>query len=390
MMARNLMRHRTGIALITTSVVLMTISTIGVGTVGATQVEDVSGRYVGRIALSGVVGINTLSLGTSTDSYAYWDYNFSGPLDLAITNGAMDGEYTLGGPANLQIQNAQAGLILSRIVSNFNVEATGSLIGPPGASLLNGDFNWTGTTTRELYGLGATTFEEPPELVQHSVPLTEVIITCNLVTGRWDARFIEAFTSAGLEAFLYGYFTARAVSSTDDTDDVRSNVEGLTDRINEWAGKAQEVTPDGQLLYLLDAHDLLDLAQRLAAQPAVSGQCVDPCDFITPLAMAADAGLRTLVAKMPGSTNSSMASLALGSGALSRCASAVLKGLRDVLRSDLEVRIDNLLADGAQNDPIWELELLDVARTAQMLGVEKLGPGGISPGEVFTLLGASS
>jgi hypothetical protein len=389
-MARILRRYRTGIALIIASAVVMSISTIGAGNVGATRIEDVSGRYVGSIGLSGVVGFLPVTMITSSDSYAFGDYSLSGPLDLTITNGSMDGEYSLEGPSNILIQFAQNGLVLTRNVTNFNVEATGSLVGPPGAYLLNGDFNWTGTTTREFYGAGTTTFEEPPELVQHSVPLTEVIITCNLVTGRWDARFIEAFTSAGLEAFLYGYFTARAVSSADDTDDVRANVEGLTDRINEWAGKAQEVTPEGQLLYLLDAHDLLDLAQRLAAQPAVSGQCIDPCDFITPLAMAADAGLRTLVTKMPGSTNSSMASLALGSGALSRCAGGVLAGLRDVLRSDLEVRIDNLLADGAQNDPIWELELLDVARTAQMLGVEKLGPGGISPGEVFTLLGASS
>jgi hypothetical protein len=149
------------------------------------------------------------------------------------------------------------------------------------------------------------------------------------------------------------------------------------------------VAPSDQLTFLLDAHDLLDQAQRLAAASTAAPGCVPPCDFITPLAYAVTDVLGVVIAAAPGSTTSTMVSLALGAGAMSQCGGATGESLRDALRADLEVRIQNLLADDAQNDPIWELELLDVAVTAQMLGVDSIGPGGLSPSDIFVLLGAS-
>jgi hypothetical protein len=382
-------RHRTSAAVAIAGIMIIGLAAPGQVARGTNGADGVSGTYVGRIAFTGVAGVDTAAMGGGGDNYTYWDYNHAGPLTLTLTNGSMDGQWKMEGPANFYSQAAAGSLLLFRQVTNWNVVGEGVLSGAPGNYLLTGDFNWTGSTTREQAGLGTRTYEEVPETYTHNVPLTDVLISCNLVSGRWDQQATAAFSSAGLVNFLYAYFNARAVRSEDDNDAVRSQVEGLTNRINEWASGAPEVTPDGQLTYLLDAHDMLDFAQQLAAQPAVSGQCVDPCDFITPLAMAADAALRSLITNMPGSTNSTMASLALGSGALSRCADGVLEGLRDLLRSDLETRIENLLADGAEQDPIWELELLDAARTAQMLGVDKIGPGGISPSDIFILLGAS-
>jgi hypothetical protein len=61
--------------------------------------------------------------------------------------------------------------------------------------------------------------------------------------------------------------------------------------------------------------------------------------------------------------------------------------LRQMLVDDLNIRIADLLAEGAETQPNWERDMIDAARAAQMLGMETFGPGGLSPSDVSFILG---
>jgi hypothetical protein len=346
----------------------------------------VTGEYVGSIGLNGGFSPNLAAIAAEAgaaavgDGYLVFLYDLAGPLTITMTDGAMDGSWAMAGTGLIEGDLSSGGMQLL-MYGDGVFDGTGTLSGTPGAYRFNATFDSSATVTIENQFTGPITSTESG-IDSYSTALTSVSISCDQISGRWDYEINQGLEGINVDAFLNGYFTA--VSAPEEIQEVASEI---TDNINAWADSAANDPGPGLDGSVLEAIIILEVAQDLSADLVAAGGCTPPCDFSTPMNFAAADFAVTSLANNPGSTTSYLVSLLLGSGSLSDCDPELAEQLRQMLVDDLNIRIADLLAEGAETQPNWERDMIDAARAAQMLGMETFGPGGVSPSDVSLILG---
>jgi hypothetical protein len=189
--------------------------------------------------------------------------------------------------------------------------------------------------------------------------------------------------NVGFNEFIRGYFSA--TTGVDATEQAAA-VEALVADINSWASSAPSVEPGGTGLFIAMGLGLLSSAQTLQAQLDAPTPCPPDPTFMTALSLAAQDALNNFVDRYPGFTTPAVVSLALGSGAIGE-GSPAPEGA-DALQAKMEAAVnetfDAFVADSSTNDG----DIINMARSGQMLGMETMGSSVLSPGEVLLVYGA--
>lgn len=332
-----------------------------------------SGDFTGILGLDGGFRLDLDAGGSVT-----WTVVGSGPLALKLTDGVMSGTWSLEATQSANGVLGPAGSAIT-LTGGGPLTGSGSMQGPPGAYRLTGSVTSVNTVTAFDRTVTDTSTEPLDER------LTDVLVLCDQIVGRWDLRIKQRAEEAGLEEFIRGYFSA---STGVDATEQAQKVEQLLADVSRWAGEAEGLEMGDRSLYLGRALNLLDRSQRLQAELAAPTPCPPDPTFTTDLALAMQDVLNTLLDRFPGITNSVIVSLGLGSGAIG-AGSPVPEPADAVqarMEADLEAKFEAFLEDSG----VSERDLIDVARAAQMLGMETLGSGGVSPSDILIVLGASS
>jgi hypothetical protein len=107
---------------------------------------------------------------------------------------------------------------------------------------------------------------------------------------------------------------------------------------------------------------------------------------MTDLSLAAQDALNTFVDLFPGFTTPAVVSLALGSGAIGE-GSAAPDGAA-ALQAKMEAAINETF-DALIEDLNSDLnDIINMARSAQMLGMETMGSSDLSPSDILIVFGA--
>ena len=348
----------------------------------------ITGEYFGSIGLNGGFSPDLVAIAAEAgaaggvEGSVVFSYELAGPLTITMADGTMDGTWAMAGPSSVDGRFSASGFEVL-MYGDGSFDGTGTLSGTPGAYRFDATFDSTATVTIENPFTGATTSTESG-IDSYSTALTSVSVACDQISGRWDYEINEGLEGINFDSFLNGYFTA--VSAPQDAQDAASE---LTDNINAWAATAPADRGPGLQGSMLEAVIILEVAQELSADLEAAGGCTPPCDFSTPMNFAAADFAMTALANDPGSITSSLVSLLLGSGSLSDCDPELAEQVRQILVDDLNIRITDLLVEGAETQPNWERDMIDAARAAQMLGLETLGPAGLSPSDILLIFGAS-
>lgn len=347
----------------------------------------ITGEYVGTIGLNGGFSPRLAEIAAEAgatgigDAYMNFLYDLIGPLTITMDDGAMDGSWSMAGTGIIEGELSGGGMEI-RIYGDGVYDGTGTLTGTPGNYQFGATFDSTATVTFDNPFTGPVSSTDSG-IDTYSTALTSVAISCDQISGRWDYEINEDLEGINVDAFLNGYFTA--VNAPGDAQDA---VRDLTRDINAWSDRG--TTDPAAAGNLLEAFVVLEIAQVLSAELVAAGGCVPPCDFTTPMNFAAADFAMNALAAEPGFTSSYLVMLLLGSGSLSDCDPALAEQLRQMLIDDLNLRIADLLADGAEQAANWERDVIDAARAAQMLGMETFGPDGIPPSDVLLVFGAGS
>jgi len=307
-----------------------------------------------------------------------------GPLQLELDEGQMSGSWSFDGSQTLSGNFAEG-----EVSGQGSFTANGTIGGPPADYRLTGTYTSTNTATFSIAGLSqSATTTDSGSLDEQ---LTDVIVLCDQIVGRWDLRVRQEIESVGFDEFIRGYFTA---STGVDATEQGEKVEELLADINTWASRASSL-PTGDTTnatsldaaafdFILDGWELLWQAQDLQAQLAVESPCPPDPRFATQLTLAAQDVANTFLDLFPGTTNSHLVGLALGTGAIGSGSPVpdAAAQLESRLEADVAIRWERVRSA----DALAPAEVGDVARAAQMLGIETL-PGGLSPAEVLLTLG---
>lgn len=367
-----MLRHRVVAA--TVVIVLALVAASG-PTAAQTGGPVASGDFVGAMGLDGGFSVQVEGGAVTVP------VDGSGPLQLTLDDGTMSGTWSLAGAQS--VEGSFGGFIA--LDGGGPVSGSGSIGGPPGNYRLTGSFTSTNTVTVSGAPTGPiTSTSTNTDSVDET--LTDVIVLCDTIVGRWDLRIRQQIQDLGFDEFIRGYFSASTgVDATEQAEEVQS----LLTSVSEWASGANEVVEGSRALYIGTALSLLNQAQRLQAQLAAPSPCPPDPRFMTELTLAVQDALGQLIARFPGITNSTIVSLAIGSGAIGS-GSAVPQAAAattDLLRADVLTRWEGHRADAFGSFA----DVVDTARAAQMLGIETLpnDGGGISPSDVLLVAGES-
>jgi hypothetical protein len=360
---------------------------LSTATPGAAQTGGpvASGEFTGTIAIDGGFSADVADFVPDGTGALVVLVNGSGPLELTLDEGQMSGTWSIAGTQQTQGNfgmGAQGGVATLEGQGTFN--GTGEMSGPPSAYALSGAVSTTNTVTFEVVGLmeqSATSSDTTP--IQQS--LTDVVVLCQQIYGRWDLELRQQIEDIGFNEFIRGYFTA---STGVDATEQAEQIGQFVDEVASWANGVGEVTAAERSLFIGRALAILDGVQRFQAELAAPSPCPPDPTFGTELTLAAQDVLARLVAAIPGITNPAVVSLALGSGAIG-AGSPVPDGAA-ALRAQLEADVTAKWNDQLANYPssTTDADLVDTARTAQMLGMEQLGA--IAPSDVILVITGES
>ena len=260
---------------------------------------------------------------------------------------------------------------------------TGEVSGPPGEYTLAGSVTSTNTATVNVGGLtqSATTTETTP--IRET--LTDVIVLCQQIYGRWDLEIRQQIEDIGFNEFIRGYFSASTgVDATEQAEEIEQFLEDVT----EWAQGVGDVTAQNRSLFIGRALSILDAVESFQAELAAPSPCPPDPAFATQLTLAAQDVLARLVAELPGITNSRIVVVGLRSGAIG--AGSPVPDAAAELEAQLETDVQQKWDDLVENYPgtTTDTDLLETARTAQLLGMESLGA--LSPADVILVISGES
>ncbi len=215
--------------------------------------------------------------------------------------------------------------------------------------------------------------------------LTDVVVLCQQIYGRWDLEIRQQIDEIGFDEFIRGYFSAS--TGVDATEQAAEIQQFLTD-VGEWAQGVGDVTSENRSLFIGRALSILDAVEGFQAELAAPSPCPPDPTFATELTLAAQDTLARLVAELPGITNSRIVVVALRSGAIGAGSPvpAAAAALQAQLEADVQQQWDAEVAGYPATTT--DAELLETARTAQLLGMETLGE--VTPGDVILVLGPAS
>jgi hypothetical protein len=331
-----------------------------------------SGSFTGSVGLDG-----GFSVDVPTGGELVVLVNGTGPLEIELADGTMTGTWSL--PITQTISGDFGGGVA--ITGNGSGTSSGEMTGPPGTYKMTGTYNFTNTATVTVAGISQSATESDSGPVD--VPLNDILVLCDSITGRWDYQVKQDIQNAGFNEFVRGYFSATTgIDATEQAAEVAS----LVADINSWASSAPSVEPGGTGLYISMGLSLLRGAQTLQAQLGAPTPCPPDPTFMTALSLAAQDALNNFVGRYPGFTTPAVVSLALGSGAIGEGSPAPegASALQAKMEAAVNETFDAFVADSSTNDG----DIINMARSGQMLGMETMGSSVLSPGEVLLVYGA--
>lgn len=350
-------KWRGTLSLILLASVLSVATTAGAQTGGPVA----SGDFTGTVALDGGFTVVIPQSGGSITVLV----NGSGPLQLTLTDGSMDGTWSLEAIQTMEGFMGESGAGLG-MTGTGTISASGTMQGPPNDYRLVGAYSQTNTVS--FGGFSSTSNDSGPL----NEPLTEVIVLCDTIVGRWDLRIRQNIQDAGFEEFIRGYFTA---STGVDATEQAEKLQTLLADVSRWAGEAPRLEGGRNALYIGRALALLARSQRLQAELTARSPCPPDATFTTQLTLAVQDVLNALLDRFPGITNTYIVSLALGSGAIGPGSPVpdAADQLQERLKASIQEKFERFI-----NDPgVKVADLVDVARAAQMLGIERFAGGDV-------------
>ena len=363
-------RRSVSIGLVVAALFVVTIPYASAQTGAGTPVA--SGTFTGSIGLDG-----GFSVAPPTGGELVVLVNGTGPLELTLADGTMTGTWSL--PITQTISGDFGSGVT--VTGNGSGTASGEMSGPPGTYSMTGTYTYTNTATVTVQGLAQSSTTTDSEEI--SFPLTDILVLCDDIVGRWDYQVKQEIQDAGFDEFIRGYFSAK--TGVDATEQAKE-VEALIGDINSWASDAPSVEPGGTSLYIGMGLALLTRAQRLQAQLKAPTPCPPDSTFMTELTLAAQDALNNFVDRYPGFTTPAVVSLALGSSAIGEGSPVpeAAAALQAKMEAAVNETFDSLSSDLVGN----ERAAIDTARSGQMLGMETMGSSKLSPGDVLLVLGA--
>lgn len=363
-------------------------SLVAAGSVSVAQTGGpvASGDFTGIIAVNGGFGVDPSEFAPDVSGSLVVLVDGTGPLELTLTDGAMAGTWSIAGTQRVDgTFSASAGGVTGNVVVTGDGTFTGSgeLSGPPGDYSLAGSVTSTNTATVDAAGFSQSATSTDTTPIQQT--LTEVVVLCQQIYGRWDLELRQQIDAIGFDEFIRGYFSAS--TGVDATEQANEIQQFLTD-VTEWAQGVGEVTIDNRSLFIGRALSILDAVEGFQAELAAPSPCPPDPTFATQLTLAVQDVLARLVAEVPGITNSRVVVLALRSGAIG--SGSPVPAAAAALQAQLEADVQQQWNDDVAGYPgaTTDADLLDTARTAQLLGMESLGE--ITPADVIIVLGEES
>lgn len=372
---------------IAAAIVVAAVALAGVGTVSSAQTGGpvASGEFSGVIAINGGFSADPANFAADVGGSLVVLVDGSGPLMLTLTDGSMAGDWSIVGTQVIDgTFSASAGGVTSTVIvtGDGSFDGSGQMSGPPGSYSLTGSLNQTNTASVEVAGFAqSATTTDTVELQQ---TLTDVVVLCQQIYGRWDLEVRQQIDDIGFDEFIRGYFSAS--TGIDATEQAVEIQQFLTD-VAGWAQGVGDVTFENRSVFIGRALSILDTVEGFQAGLAAPSPCPPDPTFATELTLAAQDTLARLVAELPGITNSQIVVVALRSGAIGAGSPvpAAAAALQAQLEADVQQQWDAEVAGYPATTT--DAELLETARTAQLLGMESLGE--VSPGDVILVLGAN-
>ncbi len=360
-----------------------------VGLVLSAVVAGASAQTSGPVASGHFTGVVTLNGHFTYDVPGGGAVNVfvegSGPLELELDEGTMSGPFSWSGEQKVLGFFGTSAALFS-IEGGGPISASGMLQGPPSGYRMTGTYQSTNTVEvgGPVGGASSTSSDSGPLDEQ----LTDVIVLCDTIVGRWDLRVKQQIEAAGFDEYIRGYFTA---STGVDATEQAEEVEDLVEDVAEWASEAPGLEPGGSGLYMGRALSLLDRSQQLQAELAQESPCPPDPAFTTELALAMQDVLNQLLDLYPGITNDTIVSAAIAAGAIGAGSPAgqTAADLEARMEADINQKFEELVEDWG-NAPETETEIVRTARAAQMLGMETIGSGDLSPADVLLVVTGSA
>lgn len=171
------------------------------------------GDFTGALAISGGFTANIDGGGASGAVTLLADGQ--GPLELTLRAGQMTGEWSLSGTETLggTISGSAGGTTVNIVMDGAGEFAgSGQMSGPPSDYRLAGTVEFSNTTSVNVAG-ALSQSRTATETVTLNEPLTEVIVLCQDIHGRWDLEIRRDIEEVGFDEFLRGYFSAWTAAS---------------------------------------------------------------------------------------------------------------------------------------------------------------------------------
>lgn len=228
--------------------------------------------------------------------------NGDGPLEISLEAGEMtgtwsivDGVQTVGGTISGSAGGQTVDIIF---IGDGTLNGSGTMVGPRADYRLQGSLTQTNTINVNVGGI-ASSSSTSADTNQLNAPLTDVIVLCQDIVGRWDLQVRQqvaaadaAVPQASFDEFVRGYFTASTgVDATEQAEEVAE----LLSAVSSWAGEANSIESEDRGLYIGRGLAMLDQAQRLQAELSVDSPCPPDPTFATQLTLAAQDVLSTLI-----------------------------------------------------------------------------------------------
>lgn len=368
------------------------LTVVAVSSPAATQTSGpvASGDFTGTIAIDGGFGVDVAQFVPGATGAVVVLVDGSGPLEVTLDEGQMTGTWTIAGTQEVRgnfgmtVEGVSANVVMS---GEGTFDGAGEMGGPPSGYNLSGSVTSTNTATVRVVGIteqSATT----TETTQIQQTLTDVAVLCQQIYGRWDLEIRQQIQDIGFNEFIRGYFSASTgVDATEQAEELETIIDNITEWVSGTGGFSAASAPDDVLV--AEGLAILDLVQEKQAELAAPTPCPPDPTFATELTLAAQDVIATLLARTPGVTDTDVVALGLGSGAIGAGSPSPERAAE--LEAQLEADVQQKWDEQVENYPetTTEAELVETARTAQMLGMETLGE--ISPGDVIlTITGESS
>lgn len=342
-----------------------------------------SGEFSGVIAVDGGFSADPSQFAPGVSGALVVLVDGSGPLELTLTDGTMAGDWSIEGTQELQGNfSASSGGVTGTVsvTGGGTFSGSGQMSGPPGTYSLTGSVTSTNTATVNVEGFSQSATTTDTTEIRET--LTDVVVLCQQIYGRWDLEIRQQIEDIGFDEFIRGYFSASTgVDATEQAQEIGQFLEDVT----EWARSVGEVTSENRSLFIGRALSILDAVEAFQAELAAPSPCPPDPRFATQLTLAAQDALGRLLDALPGITNSRIVAVALRSGAIGAGSPVpeAAAALEARLEADVQQKWDDLV-DNYNPGTTSEGDLLETARTAQMLGMERLGE--VSPADVVLVI----